>query len=189
MKRLFVYPVLVYTVLVYLMLATFCSATLAEQTNYSGEELREIKSLSKDRIEGLLEGKGMGYAKVAELNGYPGPKHVLELAEELDLSEEQLAKTKSNFSKMNKQARELGQQLIHAERELETLFNVGSVTEAQVISRLENIVQLEAQLRACHVNAHLTQKNLLSAHQVQLYNRLRGYSNPSQHGKHKHHHE
>ncbi len=39
--------------------------------------------------KGLENGEGMGIVKYAELNGYPGPKHVLELVNELRLTEEQ----------------------------------------------------------------------------------------------------
>jgi hypothetical protein len=47
---------------------------------------RETKSLSESDIESLTAGKGMRYAKAAELNGFPAPAHVLELASELQLS-------------------------------------------------------------------------------------------------------
>src|SRR5687767_11125254 len=50
---------------------------------YVGQEDRAIKALDAKDVDGLLAGSGMGYAKAAELNGYPGPMHVLELAEKL----------------------------------------------------------------------------------------------------------
>ena len=56
---------------------------------YAGQQARDIKALSPDEIQGYLTGQGMGLAKAAELNGYPGPLHVLELAAELKLTEEQ----------------------------------------------------------------------------------------------------
>jgi hypothetical protein len=39
---------------------------------YAGQEKREIKALSAEDIEGYLTGQGMGFAKAAELNHYPG---------------------------------------------------------------------------------------------------------------------
>ena len=45
---------------------------------YSGEEKRAVKALSDDDLKNYLEGNGMGFAKAAELNGVPGPKHILE---------------------------------------------------------------------------------------------------------------
>ena len=63
-------------------------------SQYAEQEAREITSLSQDEIKGLLEGSGTpfgGMALPAELNGYPGPRHVLDAAEsgELELTNEQ----------------------------------------------------------------------------------------------------
>src|SRR5262245_46650234 len=40
---------------------------------YAGQEQRAIKALSDEEIRDLLEARGMGLAKAAELNPYPGP--------------------------------------------------------------------------------------------------------------------
>src|ERR1700757_2891750 len=56
---------------------------------YAGQQKREIKALSEEDVAGYLGGAGMGYAKAAELNGYPGPMHVLELGDRLELTDEQ----------------------------------------------------------------------------------------------------
>lgn len=87
-----------------------------EITPYSGQETREIKGLSESDIDGLLSGKGMGYAKAAELNGYPGPAHVLELGEKLDLTARQRAETRAIFKRMQNAAQELGAELVAAAR-------------------------------------------------------------------------
>src|ERR1043166_1905183 len=42
---------------------------------YAGQQSREIKSLSDQEIDGLKNARGLGLAKAAELNGYPGPRH------------------------------------------------------------------------------------------------------------------
>ncbi len=68
---------------------------------YAGQEKREIKAISVEDIEGYLTGQGMGFAKAAELNHYPGPKHVLELAGELSLEEKQIDKTKKIYNRMH----------------------------------------------------------------------------------------
>jgi hypothetical protein len=64
---------------------------LAQQP-YAGLQNRSIKTLSDQQIEDLTAGRGMGLALAAELNGYPGPIHAIELAEQLHLSPEQLRK-------------------------------------------------------------------------------------------------
>ncbi|HYV03741.1 MAG TPA: hypothetical protein VFB82_04100, partial [Blastocatellia bacterium] len=61
------------------------------QTPYAGMQTRTIKSLSEQQVADLGAGRGMGLALAAELNGYPGPSHVLELADKLDLSVDQRA--------------------------------------------------------------------------------------------------
>src|SRR5262245_26723374 len=88
-------------------------------TPYAGQEQREIKALSAEEIQGYLSGSGMGLAKAAELNHYPGPKHVLDLAEPLQLSIEQRQKTQTIFAAMRTEAVRLGTQLIARERQLD----------------------------------------------------------------------
>ena len=61
------------------------------QTPYAGMQSRPIKALSEQQVADLGAGRGMGLALVAELNGYPGPLHVLELADKLSLSKDQRA--------------------------------------------------------------------------------------------------
>ena len=56
------------------------SAAEMPETPYAGQQTRTIKALSDDEIAALRNGEGMGMAKAAELNGYPGPIHVLSLA-------------------------------------------------------------------------------------------------------------
>ena len=43
----------------------------------SGLATGSIKALSTEDVDGYLGGKGMGFAKAAELNGFAGPSHVL----------------------------------------------------------------------------------------------------------------
>src|SRR3974377_1723295 len=55
----------------------------------AGMEQRAVKALSGQQVEDLRAGRGMGLALAAELNGYPGPAHVLELADKLELTSDQ----------------------------------------------------------------------------------------------------
>ena len=81
-----------------LILASFViHAHAIENKPYAGQQDRVIKSLSQHEINGLRKGKGMGLAKAAELNHYPGPLHVLDEAEKLSLTNEQLNKTRILF--------------------------------------------------------------------------------------------
>lgn len=154
---------------------------------YSGQEQREIKALSEAQIAGLLAGSGMGYAKAAELNGYPGPRHVLELADELGLDAAQRKATQELFEEMLRSAKKYGAELVEAERRLDEAFKNNSIDEASLAELTKNIGLVEARLRAVHLQAHIHQKAILSAKQVAQYMSLRGYRGKG-HGGHPHHH-
>ena len=155
--------------------ASFCWS--AEPLSpYTGQEKREIKALSAEEIQGYLSGSGMGLAKVAELHHYPGPRHVLDLAEPLQLSDEQRRQTQTIFEDMRTEARRLGQQLIDRERHLETLFAAGTITEAQLEQLVADLATMHGQLRAVHLRAHLAQRAILTPEQLHRYDELRGYA-------------
>ena len=87
----------------------------AAHSPYAGMQDREVKALSPEETQGLLAGEGLGFALAAELNGLPGPRHVLELAEALDLSEEQRHLVEEIRERMSAGARELGRSVVDAE--------------------------------------------------------------------------
>jgi len=166
------------------------AAHAAASSPYAGQQSRAIKSVSPADQADLLSGKGMGLAKAAELNGYPGPAHVLELAAQLSLTDEQRTKTQQLFKSMESRAQVLGRQLVEAEQSLDALFASKQITQAQLGESLSKIGSLQAQLRAVHLDAHLEQTRILSPQQTAKYNELRGYSsagNPSGNDhRHKH---
>src|SRR6478735_9303914 len=82
------------------------------QTPYAGMQTRSIKALSETQVADLGAGRGMGLALAAELNGYPGPSHVLELADRLELSADQRSRIKGLFDSMKAEAVPLGAKLI-----------------------------------------------------------------------------
>lgn len=145
------------------------------QSPYAGEEQRSIKSLSAREVASLRNGDGMGFAKLAELNHFPGPKHVLELAVELGLSSSQLAATEALFKKMRHDAIALGEELILAEMRLDQDFEEASIDPQKLKEALLEIGRIRAQLRYVHLESHLHQKQLLSPGQRQKYDTLRGY--------------
>lgn len=148
----------------------------ASPSPYAGQQSRDIKALSSAEQAELLAGKGMGLAKAAELNGYPGPAHVLELAAELALSTEQRERTRALWQAMHARATRVGQQVIDAERELDVLFASRQVTRERLAAQLDRIGALQAQLRAVHLDAHLEQSLILTPEQASRYAVLRGYS-------------
>lgn len=75
-----------------------CQSQTADHSSpYAGQQHRHIKSLSDDDINALNLGQGWGLAKAAELNGYPGLLHVLDMRAEINLSEDQLTVIKSIY--------------------------------------------------------------------------------------------
>lgn len=175
--------------LLLILLASACWARAGEgaQSPYVGEQARGIKALSEAEVSGLLAGRGLGLAKSAELNGYPGPAHVLELADQLGLRGEQLEATRALHARMLVQAQTLGRQLVDAEAGLEALFASGEVTASSLDEVLQRIGALGAQLRGVHLQAHVEQHALLSAAQIEAYARLRGYAGNEGHVEGRHH--
>ena len=157
-----------------------CILFASDQSPYAGENLRSIKSLSEQEIESLSAGNGMGFAKLAELNHYPGPKHVLEVSDELELSPLQIAETRSLYEQMHKNAVTLGSRLLAAESQLDREFENGRVSAETLETALLEIGRIRAQLRYVHLEAHLRQKQLLSPKQISKYDAVRGYHGAAQ---------
>jgi Spy/CpxP family protein refolding chaperone len=172
-----------------LLAVTANGATTAESP-YAGQEARSIKSLSDEEIRGLLSGSGMGLAKAAELNGYPGPAHVLELGSELKLTPEQRAATEALFASMQSKAARLGAALVAEERRLDELFRERSVTSDSLAAQLTKIGALQAEVRGAHLEAHLAELRILTPAQTAKYASLRGYTvQPGEHDTTHHQHE
>ena len=165
-------------VLVLMLTATFAFAEVdhSHKSKYAGKEKREIKSLSATDIEELQSGKGWGLAKAAELNGLPGPVHLLEMKEEIDLSAEQIRAIEDIYRKMKQEAVPLGLELIELERELNNHFANRTITNESLLQILQKIARVHGQLRYVHLSAHLKTPDILKSEQITLYNKLRGYS-------------
>ena len=150
--------------------------------SYAGQQQREIKALSEAETKQYLAGAGMGYARAAELNGSPGPMHVLELADKLELSVAQREATQKLMDSHKAEARAIGAKRVDSERRLDALFLAGKAEEASIREAVRAAALLDADYRLSHLETHLRMKALLSAEQVARYNALRGYGA----GAHKH---
>lgn len=143
---------------------------------YAGLEVRPVAALSAEDVESLLAGRGMGYALSAELNGHPGPLHLLELAPELALTEAQVAAIAAIRDRMAAEARAQGASLVEAERAIDAAFEAGGLDRAELAGLVAEAGRIEAGLRTTHLAAHLEVLPLLTAGQVAAYDRLRGYA-------------
>ena len=147
------------------------------QQPYAGFEGRPIKALSDQQIADLRAGRGMGLALAAELNGYPGPSHVIDLANSLELSEAQRTKMEALFAAMKADTVPLGEKLIAEEADLERQFASKTITEPSLTAAMQAIAKSQAALRAAHLKYHLATAEVLTPTQVKRYAELRGYSN------------
>jgi Spy/CpxP family protein refolding chaperone len=143
---------------------------------YTGLQARPVKALSDQQIADLKAGRGMGLALAAELNGYPGPMHVLELATPLGLSDDQRVKVTSLFDAMKRAAMPLGERLIAAETALDRQFADRTITTSGLAQATRDIASLQGELRLAHLKYHLSTLALLTPEQAARYSTLRGYS-------------
>lgn len=159
------------------------SVAAAQRSPYAGREAQAIKALTPDEIRAYLAGEGMGFALPAELNGYPGPRHVLELADSLGLTPERRTRVQEIYDEMHAAAVRLGESVVAAEAGLDSSFASGRASATDLETRLTQIADLQGQLRFVHLSAHLRMMTVLSREQIEAYQRLRGYA-----GGHEHRH-
>lgn len=170
------------------LLAALPLVGAAADNPYAGQELRLVKALSDQEINDYLSGRGMGTSKAAELNHYPGPRHVLDHADQLGLSQDQLAKAQEIHEAMAREARHVGQQIVEKESELEALYASQKANPENTQRAVQEVARLQGQFRLAHLNAHLSMKEVLSPQQIETYDRVRGYGNSKPaHQGHKHH--
>jgi hypothetical protein len=172
--------------------ATLSTAALAlaigtadAQTPYAGMQTRSVKALSDQQITDLLAGRGMGLALAAELNGYPGPSHLLKLADKLGLSDAQRNGARGMLEAMKAETIPIGERLVAQEVALDKLFVDHTITPEKLSAATAEIGATQAQLRAAHLKYHLSTVTILEPAQIREYSALRGYDNG---GSQEHHH-
>lgn len=142
---------------------------------YAGFAGREAAGLDAGEVADLRAGRGMGFALPAELNGYPGPMHALELADRLGLSAVQRGRMEALMAAMRAEAVPLGEALIAAERALDAVFRRGTATAAEVDRAVAAAAEARGRVRAAHLRTHLDARDAMTAEQRAAYARLRGY--------------
>ncbi|KAF0227426.1 MAG: hypothetical protein FD175_2769 [Beijerinckiaceae bacterium] len=148
----------------------------APPSAYAGFETRSTKALSESQIADLRAGRGMGLALAAELNGYPGPMHVLELADKLVLTPEQRTRMQGLIHAMKQETIAIGGEVITAETALDRLFAEKRVDAASLAKTTKVVAEANGRLREAHLRYHLDTRAALTLEQVEGYARLRGYA-------------
>ena len=160
------------------------AALTPDQQPYAGLQTRPVKALSDQQVADLRAGRGMGLALPAELNGYPGPIHVLELADKLALSDAQRARMEALYEAMKAEAVPIGERLIAQETDLDGRFADRTITPAALIAATDAIGATQGALRAAHLKYHLLTAEALTPDQVRSYAVLRGYAGVHAGGRH-----
>ena len=171
-------------IVVFALALTSVTALAQHQQPYAGFEERPVKALSAEQIADLRAGRGMGLALAAELNGYPGPIHVLEHAQALALTDAQRARTQALYDAMKAEAVALGEALIAEETALDRAFASRAITPDALTQATAAIGLTQAALRAAHLRYHLAQVEVLTPEQVRRYAELRGYAGSGHGGGH-----
>jgi len=163
------------------------AAAANAQTPYAGMQTRSIKALPEQQVADLSTGRGMGLAQAAELNGYPGPVHVLELVDKLNLSADQRASVQRLFDSMKAEALPLGAKLLEQEADLDKQFATHTVTPDSLKASTAAVAATQGALRETHLKYHLSMVAVLSPGQKQRYAELRGYGGQAPSIEHHHH--
>ena len=134
-----------------------------------------VRGLTAQEVEDLRAGRGAGFARTAELNSYPGPRHVLDMAADLDLDAEQRRTTERIFAGMQAAAKRLGAEILAREQALSAAFAGRRVRPDALDLESAAIGTLYGRLRAVHLRAHLELTAILRPDQITRYDELRGY--------------
>lgn len=162
-------------------------ASPAADSPYAGADQRAIKALAPDEVADLTAGHGMGLAMAADLNHYPGPRHVLDLADALGLTAAQRTGAEALFAQVKREATTLGRAIVDDERTLDGLFAAGTAELGTVDALVAEIAARRGKLRFVHLAAHVKMRALLTPQQIATYDRLRGYGEGA--GDEQHHHQ
>jgi hypothetical protein len=144
---------------------------------YAGQQHSSIPGLTEAEIASYREARGMGLARPADINAYPGPLHVLEQADALALTPDQRVAVQALYDQMRTEASAIGEEFLAQYGGLELSFRDGTITPEMLSDRTGEIGRIEGALRETHLKYHLATRAILTPDQAGTYMRLRGYSN------------
>ena len=148
---------------------------------YVAQQESPVRGLSAQEVDDLLNGRGAGFARTAELNSYPGPRHVLDMRDHLALTAAQLAATQRIFAAMQTEAKRLGREIVDQETALSAGFAARRMTPERLQTDAVAMGSLYGRLRAVHLAAHLELTDLLTPEQITKYDAMRGYGGAAEH--------
>ena len=95
------------------------------------QETRTVKTLSLRRFMDTSWAQGLGYTKAGELNHYPGPRHVLDLANALESEPPNNVDSAAIYGRMHAEVVPLGEMIVTRERRLNVAFATGSMERSE----------------------------------------------------------
>ena len=152
--------------------AALVAAAPATRTEQTGSDMQRHHSCLEEERASIERGEGFGMAMPADHAGYPGPRHVLDMAAELGLSADQKSGVEKIYAEMHEKAVARGKELLEAEARLEQMFRDGR-PEADLREQSFRVDSIHAELRWIHLSAHLAAQKILTAAQLAQYTRLR----------------
>ncbi len=162
-----------------LLLGLLCGTAAAQQDHQqhmkaqaAPQAMAEHHAYLDAEREAIERGEGFGMALAADKNGYPGPKHVLDMKKELKLTPAQETAIQKLMAQMKEKALAKGKDVLAAEKRLEELFAQGK-SEDELREETYRVASLRAELRWVHLSAHLAARKILTAEQIVSYQKLR----------------
>ncbi|HUJ41590.1 MAG TPA: Spy/CpxP family protein refolding chaperone [Candidatus Acidoferrales bacterium] len=152
--------------------AALAAGAPVRRTEQGNSAMQHHHSCQQEERASIERGEGFGMAMPADLAGYPGPRHVLDMAKDLGLTAEQKAGVEKIYEAMHEKAVARGKELFEAEARLEQMFREGR-PEADLREQSFRVDSIHAELRWIHLSAHLAAQKLLTAEQIAKYTRLR----------------
>jgi Spy/CpxP family protein refolding chaperone len=134
---------------------------------------RRVEACLREFDQVVADGRGFGLAFPADQNGYPGPLHVLELKDRLQLTSEQESRMQTLFEGMLAEAKPRAARLADAEARLRRLFADRAADDATVRAAVAEAETARAEVRLAHLLTHLRTRDLLTEAQRQTYQQLR----------------
>jgi Spy/CpxP family protein refolding chaperone len=134
---------------------------------------RRVEACLREFDKVVADGRGFGLAFPADQNGYPGPLHVLELKDRLQLTPEQESRMRTLFDGMLAEAKPRAARLADAEARLRRLFADRAADDATVRAAVAAAETARAEVRLAHLLTHLRTRDLLTEAQRQTYQQLR----------------
>ena len=121
-----------------------------------------LSALSKEDLKGLRRGHGTPFgdmAKAAELNGFPGPRHVLDLKRN-GLTSKQVSEIEEIYRKMNLLYIKVGAELV-AKAFMDREFKEKRVNSKSLKKMIQSSAVKYSELRYIQLVAHLETAKIL----------------------------